>query len=76
MGFRWRRSIVLVLEPVELTRRPADDMVSVSGHPELQPGVAGIVLRSRPDAGPVRVAIGADANQIQVLPALPGLGAG
>lgn len=48
-------------------------MVPVSGHPELQPGVTGIVLRSRPDAGPARAAIGANADQIQALPALPAL---
>jgi hypothetical protein len=61
------RAAVLVLAPVERARRPADDLVPVHGHPELEPGVPGIVLRGRPDPGPVRAAIGTHADQIKCL---------
>jgi hypothetical protein len=35
----------LVRALVEPARGLADDLVSVNGHPELQPGVAGILIR-------------------------------
>jgi len=57
-----RRSAVIVLAEVELTDGPADDLVPVSGHPEFQSGVTGIVLRGRPHPGPVRAAVSADAD--------------
>src|SRR6201987_2661566 len=60
-------SAVRVRAPVEVARRPADDLVPVSGHPHLQPGVPGTVLRRRPDAQPVRAAIGADVDQVEGL---------
>ena len=46
----------------------------VSGHPELQPRVTGMLLSSRPHAGPVRAAIGADADQVEGLHAFSGFG--
>ena len=39
----------------------------VIGHPQFQPGVAGVVLRGRPHTGPVRTPVSADADQIQGL---------
>ena len=70
------RLIVLILAPVELTRRPAHDLVSVNGHPELQPGVTGMLLRGRPDAGPAGTPVGADEHQIEGLLAVPDPGSG
>jgi hypothetical protein len=35
--------------------------------------MAGILLRSRPQACPVRAAVGTDADQVESLPAFPGL---
>lgn len=48
--------------------------MSVADHPQFQPGMVGIVLLYRPDAGPVRASIGACADQVEGLPALTGLG--
>ena len=63
----------LILAPVERAGRPADDPVPVEGHPQLEPGMAGILLRSRPHVRPVRAAVGTDADQVESLPAFPGL---
>ena len=37
----------------------------MGGHPQLEPGVTGIVRRGRPHPGPVRATIGADPDQIK-----------
>ena len=42
----------------------------VAGHPELEPGVPGMLLRDRPDPGPVRAAVSACTDQIKGLDAL------
>jgi hypothetical protein len=55
------------LTPAGPARWPADNLIAVAGHPELEPSVTGIVLRRRPHAGPVRAAVGADADQVYVL---------
>ena len=62
--------------PVERARRPADDPVPVDGHPQLEPGMAGILLRSRPHTRPVRAAVGTDADQVESLPPCRVSGAG
>ena len=67
-------SAALVLAPVEPAGWIGDDLIPVNGHPQLQPGVPGILLRRRPHAQPVRAAVSADADQVQGLGALPGLG--
>ena len=67
-GVAWPRSlrsVVLGLASPEIARGPAYDLVPAGGHPELQPGVTGILRRGRPDRGPVRAAIGPDADQIE-----------
>jgi hypothetical protein len=46
----------------------------VNRHPQLETGVTGMLLCGRPDAQPVRAAVGADADQVEGLRALPGLG--
>ena len=46
----------------------------VSSHPEFQPRVTRILLRSRLHASPVRVPVGADADEIEGLHALAELG--
>ena len=50
-------SATLVLARIEPASRPVDDLVPVSGHPQLQPGVTRVLLRGRPNAGPVRAAV-------------------
>jgi len=42
----------------------------------IQPGVTGMLLRGRPDAGPAGTPVGADADQIEGLLAVPGPGSG
>ena len=69
-----RRSAALA--PVERARGPVNDLVPVSGHPQLLPGMTGIVRRGRPHAGPVRAPVSADADQVQGLHSLPNPGAG
>jgi hypothetical protein len=71
-----RRSIGLVLAPVELAGRPADDLVPVSGHPEFQFSVTGILLRSWPDARPAGTPIGSDQDQVEGFLAAIGPGCG
>ena len=46
----------------------------VNRHPQFEPGMTGILLGGRPHAQPVRAAVGADADQVEGLPAFPGLG--
>jgi hypothetical protein len=48
--------------------------MAVAGHPQLEAGVTGMVLRRRPHAGPVRAAVRADADQVEGLGALLVLG--
>ena len=67
---RGRHEQSAIIEPA---RRPADDLVPVSGHPQFQPGVTRVLFRGRPYAGPVRAPVSADAGQVQGLHALAGL---
>ena len=67
---RGRHEQSAIIEPA---RRPADDLVPVSGHPPFQPGVTRVLFRGRPYAGPVRAPVSADAGQVQGLHALAGL---
>src|SRR5271165_1452803 len=60
---RGRLRAILVLAPVERARGLADDLVPAGSHPELQLGIARVVFRGRPHAGPVRAAIGAGTDQ-------------
>jgi hypothetical protein len=70
------RSAFLVLARVEPARGLGDDLVSVNRHPQFEPGVTGIVLGGRPHGQPVRAVAGADADQVEGLRALAGLGRG
>src|SRR2546429_298495 len=70
---RGRHEQSAIIEPA---RRPADDLVPVSGHPQFQPGVTRVLFRGRPYAGPVRAPVSADADQVQGLHALAGPGRG
>jgi hypothetical protein len=54
--------------------RLAYDLVPVSGHPQFQPGVTGILLRGRPHAQPVGAAVGAETDQVEGLSTFTGLG--
>ena len=65
---RHEQSAVSVVTPVEPARGPADDLVPVSGHPPFRPGVTRVLLRGRPDAGPVRAPVSADADQVRGSP--------
>jgi hypothetical protein len=60
------RSVVRLLAEIEPARWLVDDPVTGGGHPEFEPGVTGIVLRGRPDPGPVWLAIGVDADESRV----------
>jgi hypothetical protein len=73
---RHEQSAVIVVTPIEPARGPADDLVPVTGHPPFQPGVTRVLLRGRPDAGPVRAPVSADADQVEGLHALAGLRSG
>src|SRR4029077_4537785 len=70
---RHEQSTVSVVTPIDPVRGPADELVPVTGHPPLQPGVTRVLLRGRPDTGPVRAPVSADADQVQGLHALAGL---
>ena len=42
----------------------------MGGHPPFQPAMTRVLLRGRPEAGPVRAPVSADADQVQGLQAI------